>query len=282
MTKVRNKPPVERDIIIVLESCRWDSYKAAKTPNFDRLLGKASEARTNTNHTVTAFVDFVGYNDLPRPVLDGGVRLESKRVSFNYPKRTKSFHLFLDNPHFDRTSLMLKGFIDRAETYLSFRDNYYTHAEEIVAAAEDALKFLETFHAVLWFGETHYPYRTEYKSGFLREHKHRCSAFNRGLNSLSEGDINDMRQRQIAMIEHLDSVVGPFIEKFQHANITLTGDHGESFGENHKVFHGNDLHVCQFSVPFVEYTPYPSVEMIGKLPSDEERINERLKELGYF
>ena len=65
--------------------------------------------------------------------------------------------------------------------------------------------------------------------------------------------LDDLRQRQIDAIRHLDRVVEELFDLVpENTYITITADHGELFGEDGFFGHGPIQHDKVFEVPFVE------------------------------
>ena len=65
--------------------------------------------------------------------------------------------------------------------------------------------------------------------------------------------LEELRQRQIAAVCHLDRVVEELFDLVPpNTWITITADHGELFGEDGFFGHGPVQHEKVYEVPFVE------------------------------
>ena len=65
--------------------------------------------------------------------------------------------------------------------------------------------------------------------------------------------MKEMRDRQIAAVRYLDGVIEELVDIVPgNTFITVTGDHGELFGEDGYFGHGPIMHPKVLEVPFVE------------------------------
>lgn len=140
-----------------------------------------------------------------------------------------------------------------------------------MAAMVDRLEFDDarpTFY-LLNVGETHYPYalpdeppsewpRISGVNGVFRtldgapaegNARHRDSE----PRFFDDDRMEQLRQRQVAAVAHLDGVVEKLYEAVPPDTwIVVTSDHGELFGEEGYFGHGPIMHRKVFEVPFVE------------------------------
>jgi hypothetical protein len=272
-------------VFIVFDSCRWDAYQAARTPNLDRIA--RAEARysyaswTSPSH-YTFLMGMVPHLS-PKGVFASNVyreefslwsqRLNIPDVAFkgfvphlSLPAFLKAHGYWCEgwvslpvlNPmtslsaHFDRYELApshndLQAIFDR----VSFRDD------------QPSFFFLNT-------GETHYPYLLPgekaddlphisgvhgvFKSldEFLRE----PAAFSAGRREdefFTAAQFRAFFDKQIACVEHLDGVVGRFLERCpDNTYFMIMSDHGELFGEDGYFGHGPIFHEKVFEVFYLE------------------------------
>jgi arylsulfatase A-like enzyme len=272
-------------VFIVFDSCRWDAYQAARTPNLDRIA--AAEPRfsyaswTSPSH-YTFLMGMVPHLS-PRGVFASNVyreefaqwsdRLNIPDVEFgafvpqlNLPSFLKAQGYWTEgwvslpvlNPmtsmsaNFDRYELApshndLQAIIDR----LQFRDD------------QPSFFFINT-------GETHYPYLLP---GEKAEDLPHISGVHGVFKSLDEflknpGEFLEDRQedefftpeqfrafydKQVACVEHLDQVVGRFCERCpENTYFMIMSDHGELFGEDGYFGHGPIFHEKVFQVFYLE------------------------------
>ncbi|SEQ56726.1 Sulfatase [Solimonas aquatica] len=262
-------------VFIIMDSCRFDSYKAARTPNMDRI--GAGERRyayaswTSPSHYTylmgmiphdspqgvfasevykkdfvkwvdrlgidgLSFKSFVPQLSLPKVLQDQGYRTVA-RVSM--PVLNPTSHL---NRHFDDYKLMAN------------HNDFAGMVKEIEFDEDEP-----SFH-FLNLGETHYPYMLE--PGSLPHVSGVHGVFKRmddELGKQSEDKFFDdeqmksLHQQQIKTVEYVDTVLEGLIAKAPvNTHFIITADHGECFGENGYFGHGPIVHEKVLEVPFLE------------------------------
>lgn len=269
---------------MIFDSCRYDVFAEANIGSLAS-LGKLYKAYTNTNHTTTAFLDFVGYGDFPKP----GNEVEKIEIAEQFNPRIRvskvkglkeegvPTFILTDSPHFNQKNKIVQAIAEEAELFCNFEMDSFIHAEDILDIAK-GIPLSDDYFVVLWFGETHFPYNS---GGVMipnfSELRHQMVEYSCGRLELPEGEIAALKQRQVEAVEYLAEKVWEFLKDHLDANIIVTSDHGESFGENHKLWHGNDIHPCQFTVPLLFHSGDEDISI-----QHEDVMIERLKELGYF
>ncbi|MGB0956632.1 MAG: sulfatase-like hydrolase/transferase [Panacagrimonas sp.] len=267
--------PAKNLIFIVMDSCRFDSYAMAKTPNMDRI--GAGERRyafaswTSPSHYTylmgmiphtspqgvfasevykqdfvkwvdrlgiqgLSFKSFVPQLSLPKVLQDHGYRT-CGRVSL--PVLNPTCHL---NRHFDDYQLM------------SDHNDFAGMVEE-VEFDEDEPQFY-----FLNLGETHYPYMLKpdslpHISGVHGVFKRMDDEMGQSTNDrfFDESQMRMLHQQQVKTVEYVDGVLGALIEKSPvDTHFIITADHGECFGENQYFGHGPIVHEKVLEVPFLE------------------------------
>jgi len=264
-------------VFIIMDSCRYDSFMAASTPNIDR-IGKAEKrfsyaSWTAPSHYVftmgllphvspprvfasvvykeefvhwskriggpnLAFKDFLPEISLPKVLTSLGYRTIA-RVSMPVISQYT-----LISQHFDDYKLM---------------DNHNDFAGmvEEIAFPEDEPRFY-----FLNLGETHYPYML---SGEGLPHISGVHGVVKSLDRGAHVDADsadrffDMKQmgmlqrQQVACVEYIDRYIGKLMSKApNNTYFIVTSDHGELFGEEGYFGHGPIMHNKCFEVPFVE------------------------------
>lgn len=261
-------------VFIVMDSCRYDAFMAATTPNVDRLgaaqrrysyaswtapshyaftMGMmphtsppnvfASEVykeeflqwKDRTGADSVAFKDFLPELSLPRVLAKLGYRTVAKVSMPVLNKYT------LISQHFDEYKLM------------DNHNNFAGMVEEI-EFPED-----EPHYYFLNLGETHYPYML---SGDGLPH---ISGVHGALKSMDDAparaekqtfDAAQMRmlqQQQVKCVEYIDGQIGRLMAQTPpNTHFIVTADHGELFGEDGYFGHGPIMHEKCFEVPFVE------------------------------
>jgi hypothetical protein len=262
-------------VFIVMDSCRHDTFMAARTPNIDRLgeaqkrysyaswtapshhtfaMGMlphaspkevfASEVykdeytqwRGRTGHEDLAFKEFLPDLSLPKVLKKVGYRTVA-RVSM--PVLNKNTLISRD---FDDYKLMpnhndFKGMVDEME----FPDG-------------------EPHYYFLNLGETHYPYMLSgadlpHISGVHGALKamDATEAATSGRQTFEPGQMEMLRRQQVKCVEYVDGQVGRLMSTAPpNVHYIVTADHGELFGEDGYFGHGPIMHEKVFEVPFVE------------------------------
>lgn len=265
-------------VFIVMDSCRWDSFVAARTPSIDRVgaaemrytyaswtapshyaftMGMmphkspqhvyASEVykedyvqwKARTGNDAVAFKDFLPELSLPRLLRRLGYRTIAK---VSMPVLNKHTPI---SAHFDEYKLM---------------DNHNDFAGMI---REMEFPDDEPHYYFLNLGETHYPYMLvgedlPHVSGVhgvlkaMGSEKEVASTKGQGFDPAL---MKRLHQQQIKCVEYIDGLIGKLMAQAP-ANTwyIVTADHGELFGEGGYFGHGPVMHELCFQVPFVEGT----------------------------
>jgi hypothetical protein len=272
-------------VFIVFDSCRWDAYQAAHTPNLDRI--GAAEPRysyaswTSPSH-FTFLMGMVPHTS-PRGVFASNVyREEFSQWSQRLNIPAVEFGAFI--PHLSLTAfLKAQGYycegqvslpVLNPETAISAHFDTYQLApsHNDLQAIFDRLEFREDRPSFFFIntGETHYPYLLPGETADDLPH---LSGVHGVFKSLDEflknpGDFLEGRKedefftpdqfrafyaKQIACVEHLDAVVGRFLERCpKNTHFMVMSDHGELFGEDGYFGHGPIFHEKVFEVFFLE------------------------------
>jgi len=280
---------------IVFDSCRFDAYQAARTPNMDR-IGQAEKRYSYASWTSPSHFTFLmGMipHRSPKGVFASNVyrdefslwsdRLNVKEVDFGKFVPQLSLPYFLHsqgyrtegvvslpvlNPmtamsqHFDRYELApshndLSAILDGSDTFKGI----------VPKQDEPTFYFLNT-------GETHYPYLLPGESGADLPHISGVHGVFKHLDDFLKNPsefLEDKKQdeffspeqfrafydKQIACVEHLDGVVGKLMDRCPaNTHFMIMSDHGELFGEDGYFGHGPIFHEKVFEVFYLE----------GKLP----------------
>ena len=262
-------------VLVVFDSCRYDTFVEAGTPSCSS-LGEVQRRVSYASWTAPSH-----YNLLmglmphrsPTGVFASEVYKEeyaeySRRLgiddisfrdlvpslwlpSFLRDVHGYSTHALVSLPVLNSFTPLAVGF-DRFELMPRHND---------MAAMLDQMLFepgRPSFY-LLNVGETHYPYalpdepeerwpRLSGVHGVVRDPD--CAAPDAFF---QPAQMEELRNRQVAAVRHLDGVVGRLLELVPGGTwITITSDHGELFGEDGFFGHGPILHDKVFEVPFVE------------------------------
>jgi hypothetical protein len=279
------RPKGNNFITIVFDSCRFDSFVAAK-PKTILKLGELERRYSYASWTAPSH-----YN-----LLMGLMPHHSPKNVYASEYYKKDFIKYSERLGID--DFEFKSLIPQLYLPLFFKNslNYRTHAmvsmpvlnpKTILNQGFDSFKLMPkhndmramvqemTFsddqpsYFLLNIGETHYPYALpdEPTDQWPRIHglhgvfKHLDSNIVGGKLVESTDDqslfdaikMEELRQRQIRAVEYLDGVVEELFDKVpENTWITVTADHGDAFGEDGYFGHGPVHHEKVFEVPFIE------------------------------
>ena len=266
-------------ITIIMDSCRYDSFEAARTPNVDR-LGDCHKRYSYASWTAPSHYTFV-MGMMPHVSPKGVMASEVYRDEFaHWRARTGlpdvAFRDFLPElslpkalgnlgyrtvakvsmPVLNQFTLLRQHFDEYQK--MPHHNDFQTMIDEVDCDEDDPHYYL------LNLGETHYPYML---SG---EELPRVSGVHGALKAMGSG--NDARlatagtkdfftperfaalhQQQVVCVEYVDRLIGELMEKVpRDTHFIVTSDHGELFGEDGYFGHGPIMHEKCFEVPFVE------------------------------
>lgn len=270
-------------ILIIFDSCRYDSFIAAK-PKHIRKLGQVEKRWSYASWTSPSHYNFlIGLMPHTSP--------KHVYASDYYKKDFLHFNERLGLTDFEFKSLVPKLYLP---SFLRDVLGYKTHAmvslpvlnpATILNHGFDHYQLMDSHNDMramirkmtfsekrpsfylLNVGETHYPYAlpdeppSEWPriSGVHGVFKHlddevvggkllaRTSKF------FDQKKLDMLRQRQIQAVRYLDGVVEELFDIAPKDTwITITADHGELFGEAGYFGHGPVQHEKVFEVPFVE------------------------------
>ena len=278
-------------VFIVFDSCRWDAYQAARTPNLDR-IGKAERRYSYASWTSPSHYTFLmGMvpHLSPKGVFASNVyrdefalwsqRLNVPDVEFGKFVPQLSLPEFLKSQGYCTEGVVwlpvlnpmtsLSAHFDRYELAPSHNDlgvildGDGTFARIAPSKEQPSFYFLNT-------GETHYPYLLPgetaddlpHISGVHGVFKH-LDDFLKNPSEFLDGKKEDefftpeqfraFYDKQIACVEHLDGVVGRFMDRCPaNTYFMIMSDHGELFGEDGYFGHGPIFHEKVFEVFYLE------------------------------
>ncbi len=266
-------------LLIVFDSCRYDSFLAAG-PRHLRKLGRVERRWSYASWTAPSHynlltglmphrspkhvyaseyykADFLKFNER----LGGaGIEFQSLVPSLYLPPflqrlgyRTHArVSLPVLNPHtvlncgFDSYKLMPK------------HNDFSAILEELEFSGERPCFYL------LNVGETHYPYalaneppdlwpRLSGVHGVVKKFDSKPPTAGKGRNFFSRKKLEELRGRQVEAVRFLDGMMEKLFDTVpRNTYITVTSDHGELFGEDGYFGHGPIQHPKVFEVPFVE------------------------------
>jgi hypothetical protein len=272
-------PPGARNlVIVVLDSCRFDAWKAA-TPKTLGLLGPVEQRYSYASWTAPShhnlLMGLLPHSSPTHVYASEYYKQDFLRYSdrlgigdMDWQRLLPSLHM----PTFLRTSLgyrthaMVSMPVLNPATVINRDFDGYelmpTHND--MAAMIDRLRFDDErpSFVLMNVGETHYPYALPHEapdnwpriSGVHGVVKHLDDATD-GLSSdfFTSGELRQLQDRQIAAVDYLDGVFATLFDRLpDNTWVIVTADHGELFGEGGYFGHGPVMHDKVFEVPFVE------------------------------
>jgi hypothetical protein len=273
-------------LFIVFDSCRFDSFKEAKTPNIDR-LGETKPCYSYASWTVPShhvYLMGVSPHTSPKGVFASevykkdfvrwGERLEIPDISFRKFVPRLSLPAFLKENGYRTNALVSMPVLNQTTLFNNHFDRYeLMKSHNDFDAIIDQLEFDKnqpSFY-LLNIGETHYPYTLPGESGDHLPRIHGVHGVFKHMDDLLQTDaapekeespgeeffeMNVMRElhaKQRSNVEYLDRLFEKLYDKVPpNTHIIVTADHGECFGESGYFGHGPVMHEKVFEVFFVE------------------------------
>lgn len=262
-------------VFIVMDSCRYDSYQRAHTPNMDR-IGAGEQRYAYATWTAPSHYTF----------LMGMIPHTSPRGVFASEVYKNDFGLWVDRLGIEGLSfgtfvpelslakvLQDNGYRTEARVSLPVLNPYtainrYFDEYKLMTDHNDFAGMVEeiefdedepVFH-FLNLGETHYPYMLDgsdmpHVSGVHGVFKRMDDDM--GADHVDEffdqAQMEMLHGQQIKTVEYVDGVLGDLIDKApDDTHFIIVGDHGECFGEGGYFGHGPIMHEKVLEVPFIE------------------------------
>jgi hypothetical protein len=277
------RPVPNNYILITLDSCRYDSFIAAR-PKVMKRLGKV-EARwsyaswTSPSH-YNLLIGLMPHSS-PKHVyaseyykhdfLKFNERLGLQNIEFKSIVPQMYFPAFLREKLGYRTHARVSLPVLNPKTILNNGFDSYRLMEKHndMRAMVRELQFSEekpSFY-ILNVGETHYPYALPDESpdqwprisGVHGVFKHLDDEvvggklLRRKDKFFNDSRLAELRDRQIRAVKYIDGVVEELFDTVpKNTYVTITADHGELFGEEGYFGHGPVQHEKVYEVPFVE------------------------------
>jgi hypothetical protein len=280
----------ESVLFITLDSCRYDTFEAAKTPSIDA-VGKLYKAQAPSYFTYGShsamFVGFTpGVPGAAVPIIDPKKGKLFKLVGPGFPgKGGEGYQLAgrnivegFQNLGFLTVGAAAMGWFDpdtATGKHLSdsFEDFVFTGnhglARQIAFVDQQIESSTKDVFAFLNVGETHTPYWHE--GAPWNEDDNPCVPFQ------SVDRSADCRYRQTRCLEFADRLLAPLIERFSDSTIIICGDHGDCWGEDGLWEHGI-AHWATLTVPLlVRIRGVPFAHALPERPRRRSWLSFRAK-----
>jgi hypothetical protein len=270
-------------VLIVFDSCRFDAFAAAKTPNIDR-LGEAEKRWSFASWTVPSHaVYLMGASPHKNPVgvfasevykkdfSHWGDRLGIEGISFKGFVPQLSLPAFLKKQGYLTNALVSMPVLNQTTILNTHFDRYQLmKSHNDFSAIIDELEFDESQPSfyLINVGETHYPYTLPGESGEHLPIIHGMHGVFKRMDDFmaqqSAGKVEpeqffnmdmmlSLKEKQRSNVEYLDKLFEKLYAKLPaNTHLIVTSDHGECFGEDGFFGHGPVIHEKVFEVFFVE------------------------------
>jgi arylsulfatase A-like enzyme len=272
-------------LFIVFDSCRFDSFFNAKTPNIDR-LGETEKRYSYASWTYpshTVYMMGQTPHTSPKGVFASEVykkefskwsyRLGIEDISFKQFVPRLSLPAFLKQHGYRTNALVSMPVLNQTTSLNNHFDRFQLmDSHNDFSAIIDAVEFSKdqpSFY-LMNIGETHYPFTLAGESGEHLPRLHGLHGVFKHMDDLmgqkDTTELSDKHQeffnydamkvlheKQQSNVEALDGLMEKLYEKCPaNTHIIVTADHGELFGEDGYFGHGPIVHEKVFEVFFTE------------------------------
>jgi len=267
-------------VYIIMDSCRFDSYLRAKTPNMDR-IAQAEKRYSYASWTAPShhsiFMGQVAHTS-PKRVIASEVykqefarwvdRLDVPDLSFGSFIPELSLAKVLGGLGYRTTGRVSMPVLNPYTGFNRYFDDYRLMSDHNdFAGMVDEIEFslIQPCYHFMNLGETHYPYMLKDDSlprisGVHGVVKGMDAAIARSgdvpaetVEFFTPEDMAGLHDQQVACVEYIDGLLGALFEKAPlDTYFIVTSDHGECFGEGDYFGHGPVMHEKVFEIPFLE------------------------------
>ena len=268
-------------IILILDSCRFDSFVNAR-PHHALKLGELQRRFSYATWTAPSHYNLL-MGLLPHPSPQYifasthykedfkrfGQRLNIPDINFEemIPRMWLPYYLKNVLGYHTRALVSLPVLNPHTPLAVDFDSFEMTPHHNNLSAIVDSLQFSKerpTFYLINT-GETHYPYAPfgEPESDWPRIHgahgvfkqisQGQAIHHSQAPQFFVQDRLETLRQRQIKVIDHVDLAIEKLFDTLpENTFVTITADHGELFGEGGYFGHGPINHEKVLEVPFIE------------------------------
>jgi len=268
-------------VYIIMDSCRYDSYKTAFTPNMDK-LGQAELRYSYASWTSPShYALLMGMmpHKSPKGVFASEIykeeftkwidRLGIPDLSFKTFLPQLSLPKVLQDLGYEtiaRVSMPVLNQFTNINTY--FNDYQLMSNHNDFASMVNLVEFSGSQPKFYFFnlGETHYPYMLSGENlphisgvhGVFKKMDDMRTTEAENYDSetptfFDQNQMQELHQQQVKCVEYIDGLLSKLLAKCpENTYLIITADHGELFGEEGYFGHGPVMHQKCFEVPFLE------------------------------
>jgi hypothetical protein len=248
-----SEPDGESVLFVTLDSCRYDTFAAARTPTLDR-VGPLHAAQSPSHFTfgshAAMFMGFTPYaTRAPVPLLNPKFAKLFKLKGAGFGGKGGEGFVLHGNDVIDgfrnagyacfgsgaagwfNTATPVSQWLTGSFDEFFYPGNTWSGARQVEWLMERVVNAGGgKVFAFLNLGETHVPYWHEGADWSRADNP--CRPFQ------TEDRREDCRVRQTACLEHVDALLAPLIGAFADATILACADHGDCWGEDGLWEHG--------------------------------------------
>ena len=266
-------------VYIIMDSCRFDSYRRARTPNMNH-IGKGVQRFSYASWTAPSHHSiFMGQvaHTAPKKVLASEVykkdfaqwveRIGIPDLSFKSFVPELSLAKVLQKLGYRTTARVSMPVLNPLTGFSKFFDDYKLmkdHNDFKGMVDEIAFSTSQPSYHFMNLGETHYPYMLKDDqlpriSGVHGVVQGMDAAIARSGDQVVEKEfftkpeMVTLHDQQVRCVEYVDGVLAALLDKApKGTHVIIAADHGECFGEGDYFGHGPVMHRKVFEVPFLE------------------------------
>jgi Sulfatase len=278
----RRKGARNNYILVILDSCRYDSFTRAR-PKVMRKLGTLERRWSYASWTAPSHYNLLmglmphisprevfASDYYKRDFLKFNERLGAEGLEFKRFVPRLYLPVLLQSLGYRTSALVSLPVLNPFTILNTGFDNYKLmerHNDMRAMFGEMTFSEEQPCFYLLNVGETHYPYALPGEpeeewpriGGVHGIFKHLDDEIVGGKlrrtrgKMFDEGKLRALRQRQIDAVKYLDAVIEELFDLVpKNTYVTITSDHGELFGEEGYFGHGPIQHEKVFEVPFLE------------------------------
>ena len=266
-------------VYIIMDSCRFDSYRRARTPNMNH-IGKGVQRFSYASWTAPSHHSiFMGQvaHTAPKKVLASEVykkdfaqwveRIGIPDLSFKSFVPELSLAKVLQKLGYRTSARVSMPVLNPLTGFNKFFDDYKLmkdHNDFKGMVDEIAFSTSQPSYHFMNLGETHYPYMLKDDqlpriSGVHGVVQGMDAAIARSGDQVVEKEFFTkpemvaLHDQQVRCVEYVDGVLAALLDKApKGTHVIIAADHGECFGEGDYFGHGPVMHRKVFEVPFLE------------------------------